>query len=87
MLLLQYRTLPPEQSLPVDQRWRTIELDPDVFDGLDLTGSAGISAAIRRVNDGKVANVDPIPPGATVYLADTDDLDNWSLELSVTKAT
>jgi hypothetical protein len=81
MLLLAYRTLPPEQSLPVDQRWRTFEVDPGVF---APTGSDA-GDLITQINEGDIPNVQPIPPGSIVYLVDTDTLESWALDLSVTK--
>jgi hypothetical protein len=86
MLLLLCRTLPDNVSLPVDQRWRSVELDPEVFPGLDLTVSQGVAAAVRRVVDGQVPNVAPFPHGADVQLVDTDRLDRWTVALTVTKA-
>lgn len=85
MLLLHYRTLLPEQSLPVDQRWRTVELDAEVFDGLDLSQAQGIAAAIRRVNEGKVPNVEPFAPDAEIFLTDLDKADSWEMAMTVTK--
>jgi hypothetical protein len=85
MLLVHYRTVPPEVTAPVDQRWRTIELDPQVFDSLDLATPQGVVAAIRRVNDGQVSNVQPFPHGADVYLTDTERADSWKLALTIQK--
>lgn len=87
MLLIHYRSVPSGTTLPVDQRWRTVELDPVVFDGLDLTTAQGLVAAIRRVNDGLIANVEPFPHGSSVYLTDTDSANHWNLALTITKAT
>lgn len=91
MLLLMYRTLPQDNWLPVDQRWRVIEVDPEPqagdgqgFGGLDLTSTQGVMAAIRRINDGKVNHVDPIPHGAEVKFIDTDDAEmTLNLTLSI----
>ena len=87
MLLIHYRSLPAGANLPVDQRWRTVELDPVVFEGLDLTTAQGLVAAIRRVNDGLIENVEPFPHGSSVYLTDTDTANHWNLALTITKAT
>lgn len=89
MLILAYRSLPPDTGLPTDQRWRTVELDEVDFAGLDLTAPQGISAAIRRVNEGKVANVLPFPHDATIYLLDTEaeSTDHWTMSLSVEKGS
>lgn len=84
MLLLHHRTLPDNQTLPVDQRWRTLELDSS-FNDLDLSTPQGIGAAIKRINEGQVSNVEPFPYGSMIYLTDTDKQDHWSLKLSVTK--
>lgn len=87
MLLVHYKSQIEGANLPVDQRWRTVELDPVVFDGLDLTVPQGIAAAIRRINDGKIANVAPFPHGTSVYLTDTATANHWDLALTITKAT
>lgn len=87
MLILAYRSLPPETSLPIDQRWRVIELDPTAFDGIDLTSSQAISSVIHRVNESKVQFVLPFPHDADVYLLDTETADHWSMTLSVEKSS
>jgi hypothetical protein len=87
MLLIHYRSLPSGTNLPVDQRWRTVELDPVEFSGLDLTTAQGLVAAIRRVNDGLIPSVEPFPHGSSVYLTNTDTADHWNLALTITKAT
>lgn len=86
MLILHYRTLPENTSLPIDQRWRTLELEGPDFDGLDLTQPQGVSAAIRRIMDGKVPNVQGIPYGSVIYLTDTDKSPNWEISISINKA-
>jgi hypothetical protein len=87
MLLIHYRSLPANVSLPIDQRWRTVELDPVEFPGLDFTTPQGLVAGIRRINDGLIANVEPFPHGSSVYLTNTDIADHWNLALTITKAT
>jgi hypothetical protein len=90
MLLLHYRSLVApgdDRWMPVDQRWRTVELDPLVFDGLDLTTGQGVAAAIRRINDGVISGLAPFPHGSVVYLMNTDTTDHWNLALTITKAT
>jgi hypothetical protein len=86
MLLLHYR-VDPERSAQTPQRWRTVELDPAAFPNLDLTTPQGISAAIRRINDGKNPGVPSFPYGTSIYLTDTDAADHWDLGLTITKAT
>jgi hypothetical protein len=85
MLLLAYRSLPAGQSLPADQRWRAIEIEG--FADLDLTTGQGVAAAIRRINDGAISNVAPIPVGAQVFMIDTDmvEVPSWDLSLTVTQ--
>jgi hypothetical protein len=87
LLLLAYRSLPANQTLPADQRWRSIELEADVFGDLDLTTGQGVAAAIRRVNDRAVSNVEPIPVGSQVYMIDTEmvEVPSWDLNLTVTQ--
>lgn len=87
MLLVHYRSLPQGTDLPIDQRWRTFELDPTVFQGLDLTTPQGKAAAIRRINDGTIPNVQPIPHGVILYATETDTADSWTLALTITKNT
>jgi hypothetical protein len=86
VLILLYRTLPPEQHLPQDQRWRVIEIDPHLSEGLDSNAPTFESSVIRRVNEGRAEYVNPIPFGADVHIADTDTLSKWTLELRVEKA-
>lgn len=85
MLLVHYRSQPDNTALPVDQRWRTVELDPATFPGLDLTTPQGLVAAIRRINDGLIPNVAPFAHGTIVYLTDTTTATNWTLALTITK--
>lgn len=85
MRLIHYRSVPEGAVLPVDQRWRTVELDPVEFDGLDLSTPQGVAAAIRRINDGKLANVEPFPHSTEVYLTNTDAADSWQLALTIQK--
>lgn len=87
MLLVHYRSVAEAATLPIDQRWRTIELDSAIFAELDLTTAQGLVAAIRRINDGKVPNVEPFPHGTSVYLTDTATAAHWDLALTITKAT
>jgi hypothetical protein len=87
MLLVHYRSQPENTTLPVDQRWRTVEVDPAVFTGLDLTTPQGLVAAIRRINDNQIPNVAPFPHGSVVYLTDTTTANNWTLALTITKNT
>jgi hypothetical protein len=87
MLLINYRTITQEQTLPIDQRWRTLELATEDFPGLDLTQPAGISAAIRRIAERKIPNVEAIPYGASIYLTNTDTTDHWDIGLQIQKAT
>lgn len=87
MLIMHYHSSPDGVTVPIDQRWRTVELDPAVFTGLDLTVPQGIAAAIRRINDGKIPDIRPFPHGVSVYLTDTDTANHWDLALTITKAT
>jgi hypothetical protein len=87
MVLLLYRSLPENQLLPVDQRWRTFEVDPEVF--VDQDPDEPLSkAAIQMINDRRVPNVEPIPAGSTVYVYDTEaeDATAFHLQLSIRTA-
>lgn len=87
MLVLAYRSLLPNTSLPIDQRWRTLELDPEVFQGIDLEAPNAVANCIRRINDREVSpHVEPIPHDSEVFLMSTDDVARWELELTVKKS-
>ena len=87
MLILHYRTLQEDTTLPIDQRWRTIELDDQEFAGVDLTQPAGVAAAIRRIMDNKIPNVAPITYGSVIYLTDTEQSPHWEISVQIQKAT
>lgn len=86
MLLVHYSVVPAGGSIQaIDQRWRTIEIDPAVFTGLDLATPQGKAAAIRRINDGQIPNVQPIPHGVVLFGTETSTADSWTLALTITK--